>query len=196
MYNPSTIKTNFSGLLGFRNSRDPDLKNLTSALTTSASGLYFDDIHAQRVMRLHVGQDDVCLDHMQRDQGANHDRDRFAPVWIFQRTDDILLTQMPERLPIEMGELGDGGRPSCDDCIKTRLKPVWNKFSHGIMVDRPLWVDGNALARENLTRAAARTEQNLTIGKTNLAFLFRKADVIGALFAGIMLRRKTNGMQP
>lgn len=45
MFNPTTIKTNFSGLLGFRNSRDPDLKNLTSALTASASGLYFDDIH-------------------------------------------------------------------------------------------------------------------------------------------------------
>ena len=33
---------------------------------------------------------------MQRDQDPNHDRDRFVPTWIFQRTDDILLPQMPE----------------------------------------------------------------------------------------------------
>ena len=52
-----------------------------------------------------------------------------------------------------MSELGEYGGQPCNDRVEKRLQPVWNKFSHGDMVDRPLWVDGNALARMIFWRA-------------------------------------------
>jgi len=43
MFDYSTIKTGFDGLIGFRSAKDPGIPNLDTGLTASSSGLYFSD---------------------------------------------------------------------------------------------------------------------------------------------------------
>ena len=45
MFNKATTKTGLFGLLGFRNTDNPDYKSLASTLTTSSSGMYYEDYH-------------------------------------------------------------------------------------------------------------------------------------------------------
>ena len=45
MFNKSTVKSGLFGLLGFRNTDHPDYESLTSTLTASDSGMYFQDYH-------------------------------------------------------------------------------------------------------------------------------------------------------
>jgi len=45
MFNYSTLKTGFAGLIGFKNSRDPNIPKLDSGLTSTLSGLYMSDFH-------------------------------------------------------------------------------------------------------------------------------------------------------
>jgi hypothetical protein len=45
MYNISSLQTGLAGLIGFRNTKATDIDAIDSALTTTSSGSYFDDIH-------------------------------------------------------------------------------------------------------------------------------------------------------
>lgn len=45
MFDVSTIQTAYAGLIGWRDSTNTELPRLTSALTTSTSGLYYNDAH-------------------------------------------------------------------------------------------------------------------------------------------------------
>jgi len=45
MFNKSTVKTGLFGLIGFRDTDDPDYKSLATALTASSSGMYYSDYH-------------------------------------------------------------------------------------------------------------------------------------------------------
>ena len=45
MFNYSTIKTGFDGLIGFKDAKDPDIPDLDASITSTSSGLYFSDFH-------------------------------------------------------------------------------------------------------------------------------------------------------
>ncbi len=45
MYNISSLQSGLAGLIGFRNTKATDIDAIDSALTTTSSGSYFDDIH-------------------------------------------------------------------------------------------------------------------------------------------------------
>jgi hypothetical protein len=72
MYNASTIKTGFSGLLGLSNPRNPKYPRVPSTLTSSTSGLYFNkDFHPiTTIENIYFAVEDVYRDSEQWTSGT------------------------------------------------------------------------------------------------------------------------------